>query len=193
MSDGGLPEPAPQGPRQHSNRRLTRSSKAADAGRNPRQPLDAAKRRKGDIAPEVDIGPLGNYIAFHLRLAQELALRAFTKRLGKADFRPGLFALLMVIKLNPGISQSALGRAIGRDKSTISPLIRELQAKSLIARRPSSGDQRSVMLSLTKAGQSELNALLRHVEAHDRRLDDIVGDDKARLIALLRKIADAFA
>ena len=48
-------------------------------------------------------------------------------------------------------------------------------------------------LSLTKAGQSELNALLRHVEAHDRRLDDIVGDDKPRLIALLRKIADAFA
>jgi DNA-binding MarR family transcriptional regulator len=193
MSERRSPEPAQQGSRQHSSRRLTQSSKAADAARNPRQPLAAAKPRKGEIASKVDIGPLGNYIAFHLRLAQELALRAFTKRLGKADFRPGLFALLMVIKLNPGISQSALGRAIGRDKSTISPLIRELQAKALIVRLPSSGDRRSVTLSLTEAGRSELNALLHHVEAHDRRLDDIVGDDKPRLIALLRKIADAFA
>jgi DNA-binding MarR family transcriptional regulator len=149
--------------------------------------------RGGDAIAPVDLGPLDNYIAFHLRLAQELALRAFAKRSGKADFRPGWFAILMIVRLNPGISQSALSRAIGRDKSTISPLIRELQAKALIARRPSAGDRRSVTLTLTRAGERELDALLRHVEAHDRRLDDIVGEDKPRLIALLRKIAGAFA
>jgi DNA-binding MarR family transcriptional regulator len=150
----------------------------------------AAQRLKAEA---VDLGPLDNYIAFHLRLAQELALRAFAKRSGKADFRPGWFAILMVIRLNPGISQSALSRAIGRDKSTLSPLIRELQTKALVIRRPSAGDRRSVTLALTKAGESELDALLRHVEAHDRLIDEIVGADKPKLIALLRKIADAFA
>jgi DNA-binding MarR family transcriptional regulator len=193
MNDSGSPDPAQQDARPRSNRRLARSGNAADGRPKPRRARDASKRRKRETTPDVDMGPLENYIAFHLRLAQELALRSFTKRLGKADFRPGLFALLMVIKLNPGISQSALGRAIGRDKSTISPLIRELQDKALIARRPSSGDRRSVTLSLTRAGQTELAALLGHVEAHDRRLDDIVGDDKPKLIALLRKIADEFA
>jgi DNA-binding MarR family transcriptional regulator len=141
----------------------------------------------------IDIGPLDNYIGFHLRLAQELALRAFVRRTGKADFRPGWFAILMVIHLNPGISQSALARAIGRDKSTLSPLIRELQARSLIIRRPAVGDRRSVTLSLTKAGEGELDTLLQHVEAHDRRLDEIAGEDKAKLIALLRKISIAFS
>ena len=149
--------------------------------------------RGGGAEAKVDLGPLDNYIAFHLRLAQELALRAFAKRSGKADFRPGWFAILMVIHLNPGISQSALSRAIGRDKSTLSPLIRELQARALILRRPSVGDRRSVTLSLTKAGQGELEALSRHGEAHDRRLDEIVGEDKPKLIAMLRKIAVAFA
>jgi DNA-binding MarR family transcriptional regulator len=150
------------------------------------------KAARGDKTV-VDLGPLDNYIAFHLRLAQELALRAFARRSGNADFKPGWFAVLMVIRLNPGISQSALARAIGRDKSTLSPLVRELQARALIGRRPAAGDRRSVTLSLTKAGEGELDALLRHVEAHDRRLDEIVGAHKPGLIALLRKIAKAFA
>jgi DNA-binding MarR family transcriptional regulator len=153
----------------------------------------ATETSRSEKAAAIDLGPLDNYIAFHLRLAQELALRAFAMRSGKADFKPGWFAILMVTRLNPGISQSALGRAIGRDKSTISPLIRELQARALIARKPSAGDKRSVTLSLTKAGQNELDALLRHVDAHDRRLDEIVGADKTKLLALLRKIANAFA
>jgi DNA-binding MarR family transcriptional regulator len=156
-------------------------------------PRNRQTLRRGKAASEIDLGPLDNYIGFHLRLAQEIALRAFIRKTGKADFRPGWFAVLMVIRLNPGISQSALSRAIGRDKSTLSPLIRELQAKSLIMRRPAAGDRRSVTLSLTKAGESELDALLQHVETHDRRMDEIVGEDKAMLIALLRKISVAFA
>ncbi|HLH49891.1 MAG TPA: MarR family transcriptional regulator [Roseiarcus sp.] len=148
---------------------------------------------RGDPKATIDLGPLDNYIAFHLRLAQEIAVRAFVKRSGKADFSPGWFAVLMTIRLNPGISQSALARAIGRDKSTVSPLIRQLHAAALVVRRPSIADRRSVTLALTKRGESELETLLRHVEAHDRRLDEIVGEDKPKLIALLRKIADALA
>lgn len=155
----------------------------------PRSGLAVARSERA----AVDLGPLDNYIAFHLRLAQDIALRAFVKRSGKADFSPGWFAVLMTIRLNPGISQSALARAIGRDKSTVSPLIRQLHAASLVVRRPSIADRRSVALALTKRGESELETLLRHVEAHDRRLDEIVGEDKPKLIALLRKIAHALA
>ncbi|HLW90824.1 MAG TPA: MarR family transcriptional regulator [Roseiarcus sp.] len=191
MNGEGGPGEAERPPGDDGRRPARRSKGTLRAA--PRNAAEPARRRKGERAAEADLGPLSNYIAFHLRLAQELALRAFARRSGKADFRPGHFAILMVIRLNPGISQSALGRAIGRDKSTISPLIRALQARNLIARRPSSGDRRSVTLSLTRAGESELDELLRHVEAHDRRLDEIVGDDKPRLIALLRKIADAFS
>src|SRR5579863_451196 len=157
------------------------------------EPINRKSPRSTKIEPTINLGPLDNYVGFHLRLAQELALRAFIRRTGNADFRPGWFAILMVIHLNPGISQSALARAIGRDKSTLSPLIRELQTRALIIRRPAVGDRRSVTLALTKAGEGELDTLLQHVEAHDRRLDEIAGEDKAKLIALLRKISSAFS
>ena len=48
-------------------------------------------------------------------------------------------------------------------------------------------------LRLTAKGEAALDALLRHVEAHDQRLDAIVGDSKPELLALLRKIATALS
>ena len=138
--------------------------------------------------PSVDLGPLDSFIAFHLRMAQETALRAFITSSSQPDFRPGRFATLMIIRLNPGLSQIDVCRAIGRDKSTISPLITALEKEGLILRESSAKDRRSVTLKLTPAGEKALDALLPLVEGHDQRLDAIVGDAKPELIALLKKL-----
>ena len=142
---------------------------------------------------QVSLGPLDGYIGFHLRMAQETALRAFIASSSQPGFKPGHFATLMVVRLNPGISQIEVCRAIGRDKSTLSPLVRELQRDGLISRENSLADRRSVTLRLTQKGEAALDALLRHVEAHDRRLDAIVGAAKSELIAMLKKIATALS
>lgn len=151
------------------------------------------KREPASALGKVDIGPLDGYIAFHLRMAQEIAVRAFIAASHQTHFKPGHFATLMVVKLNPGISQIEVCRAIGRDKSTLSPLIREFERDELILRETSPVDRRSVTLRLTPKGEKELEALLRHVEAHDRRLDAIVGEEKPALIAALKKLAAALA
>lgn len=152
-----------------------------------------AKPEPATATGEVRLGPLDGYIAFHLRMAQEIALRAFIASSHQPAFKPGHFATLMVIRLNPGLSQIEVCRAIGRDKSTLSPLIRELQRDGLIVRENSAVDRRSVTLRLSPRGERALDALLKHVEAHDRRLDAIVGDAKPELIALLKKIAAALS
>ncbi len=157
-------------------------------GRTRRKPERSKAAAKGGAA-KVNLGPLDNYIAFHLRMAQETALRAFIASSHRPEFKPGHFATLMVVRLNPGISQIAVCRAIGRDKSTISPIIRELGNRGLLQRENSLTDRRSVLLQLTPKGNAALDKLLEDVEAHDRRLDAIVGKSKSTLIALLKKIA----
>jgi DNA-binding MarR family transcriptional regulator len=97
---------------------------------------------------------------------------------------------MMVIHNNPGITQIELGRAIARDKSSVTPLLQELQRQGHISRRASTTDRRSVSLRLTKKGERVLKALLGHAMEHDRRLDAIVGAKKAEFLALLKKIAD---
>jgi DNA-binding MarR family transcriptional regulator len=149
------------------------------------------KSAPGGAPPTLKLGPLDDFIGFHLRMAQETSVRSFIANAGQYDFKPGRFATLMVIRLNPGLSQIDVCRAIGRDKSTISPLIREFQDEGLILRESSTTDRRSVRLHLTPKGEQTLDALLKQIEAHDRRLDSIVGDAKPMLLALLRKICTA--
>ena len=160
-------------------------------------PLVARKTRKTARAAspparsdDVRLGALADWIGFHLRLAQDASFRAFAKHSGQPHLKPGRFAAMMVIHNNPGLTQTALGRAISRDKSTVTPLVQELHRHGLVRRRPSTIDRRSVTLTLTRAGEATLADLLVHARVHDRRLDAIVGRRKAALIILLRKITD---
>jgi len=138
----------------------------------------------------IRLGVLADFIGFHLLLAQNASFRAFARHAGQSDLKPGRFGAMMVIHNNPGITQAALGRAIARDKSTVTPLVQELHRHDFIHRRPSAVDRRSITLTLTRAGEAALSDLRAHARAHDRQLDAIVGRRKAVLLALLRKIAD---
>ena len=142
---------------------------------------------------DVQIGYLSEFVGFHLRLAQDASYRTFARHRDKDLIKPGRFPALAIIHLNPGISQSALGRAIARDKSTVSPLIKDLQKNGFISRKPSAHDRRSVTLSLTKKGERTLDRLRVRADEHEAELDRIVGASKTRLMSLLAKIIEGMA
>ena len=150
---------------------------------------DEAQQAGGDVA----FGVLDDLLGFHLRQAHDASFRAFARHSGDPRLKPGRFAAMMVIHNNPGITQVALSRAIARDKSSITPLIQELQRLGLVIRKPSPRDRRSTTLRLTAAGERVLADLLDHAEAHDRQLDAVVGEKKRELIALLRRITEALS
>ena len=146
------------------------------------------KRTPPEAPEDPSLGPLESFIGFNLRLAQDASFQAFAKQSGAPHMRPGRFASLMVISQNPGLTQADLGRAIARDKSTVTPLMQSLQRDGLIERRPSAIDRRSVTLWLTEDGERLLASLAGHAREHDRKLDAIVGDAKPELLRLLKKI-----
>jgi DNA-binding MarR family transcriptional regulator len=151
-----------------------------------------ARRPKTVPAEPLRLGPLADFIGFHLRLAQEASFQAFARRVRGFELRPGRFAVLALIGENPGISQPALGRASGRDKSSLTPALDDLASRGIIRRRRVARDRRSYALSLTAKGERLLATLLTHARAHDRRLDAIVGlRNKAEFIRTLRRIAMA--
>lgn len=138
----------------------------------------------------VSIGPMADFIGFHLRKAQNASFQAFARRVGQTELSPGTFAVLTLIQHNPGISQTALSRADGRDKSSLTPALNALERHGLILRQRLPANRRTYALNLTPAGETVLAELARHAEAHDRSLDRIVGvAEKPRLIRLLRRIA----
>jgi DNA-binding MarR family transcriptional regulator len=142
----------------------------------------------------IDFGPLQNWVGFHLRMAQAASFQAFARRTQDTYLRPGRFATLMLIGRNPGISQTALSRANGRDKSTLTPVLADLERRGLIRRLRTRNDRRTYRLSLTPEGEKTLRKLTKFARLHDRNLDRVIGaKDRDRFLAVLRKIIEKIA
>src|SRR5499433_3180501 len=122
-------------------------------------------------ADAIDYGPLAQWIGFNLRMAQDASFHAFSRLSQEIGVKPGRFATLTLIGRNPGISQTALSRANGRDKSTLTPLLADLVRRGLVIRRRTRADQRTYRLSLTPAGRRVLAELTRCARVHEEKLD----------------------
>lgn len=187
--------------RSTASKPAVRRSESKAGAAKPAAPRKAAPKRtarkaapeKVEATGEVNLGYLSGFIGFHLRLAQDASYRVFSRNRDKDLVKPGRFPALAIIQLNPGISQSALGRAIARDKSTVSPLIKDLQRNGFISRKPSTHDRRSVTLTLTKKGERTLTRLQGHATAHEDELNRLIGASKTRFVAMLDKIVDGMA
>lgn len=150
-------------------------------------------RRNKNGAPvpaSVDFGPLAGWVGFNLRMAQEAAFQAFSRRSHDIGESPGRFATLMLIGRNPGISQTELSLANGRDKSSLTPVVEDLVRRGLVERKRMDLDRRAYRLSLTAAGQKTLASMVRAARRHERVLDGIIGArDRARFLDVLKRIA----
>jgi len=148
----------------------------------------AARRKPAD---DIDFGPLAGWIGFHLRMAQIAAFQNFGRHARNIDLSPGRFAALTVIGRNPGISQTELSRAIGSDKSTLTPALGHLVKRNLVRRTRAETDRRAYGLTLTPAGERMLRELTDCARRHEDDLDSIVGArERAQFLRTLRKIAD---
>ena len=142
------------------------------------------------IVGSIKFGPLATWIGFNLRMAQEATFQAFSRRSQEIGESPGRFATLTLIARNPGISQTALSLANGRDKSSVTPVVEDLVRRGLIERKRVDNDRRTYRLNVTAAGKKTLTDLTRCARRHERNLDRIIGArDRQRFLKLLKKIA----
>jgi DNA-binding MarR family transcriptional regulator len=147
--------------------------------------------RNGEaIAGPINFGPLAYWVGFNLRMAQEAAFQAFSRRSQEIGESPGRFATLTLIARNPGISQTELSQANGRDKSSLTPVVEDLVRRGLIERKRMDSDRRTYRLNLTPAGKKVLTMMTRCARRHERNLDHLIGArDRKRFIQILKRIA----
>lgn len=142
-----------------------------------------------ELANAVDYGPLEGWIGFNLRLAQNASFQAFAREARGIDVSPGRFATLLLIGRNPGISQTTLSRANARDKSSLTPVLEDLERRKFIRRVRPKSDRRSYRLMLTPAGERLLKELTACATTHDRNLDRIIGPrERERFLKTLKKL-----
>ena len=156
---------------------------------NGKRPVRRGKN--GEIAARtINFGPLATWVGFNLRMAQEATFQAFSRRSQEIGESPGRFATLTLIARNPGISQTELSAANGRDKSSLTPVVEDLVRRGLVERKRVDSDRRTYRLNLTAAGKRTLTLMTQAARRHERNLDRVIGlKDKKRFLEILKRIA----
>lgn len=138
----------------------------------------------------INFGPLATWVGFNLRMAQEATFQAFSRLSQEIGESPGRFATLTLIARNPGISQTELSQAAGRDKSSLTPVVEDLVRRGLVERKRLNHDRRAYCLNVTRDGKKTLATMMTCARRHERNLDKIIGlRDRARFIEILKKLA----
>lgn len=123
------------------------------------------------------------------RLNQQSAA-VFQERVRAAGFdvTSVQFAALDTLYRMPGLDQAGLAKQIGYDRATIGGVVKRLEAKLLIWRRPDARDGRAFQLFLTDEGMAALAALRPVVVAlQEDILPGLDAHERETLLALMKK------
>jgi DNA-binding MarR family transcriptional regulator len=137
----------------------------------------------------VDFGPMEQQLGFLLRLAQIEDFKAFYRRFGPLEMRPGEYSTLIAIGINPGIRQGVLASALMIKRSNMAKMIGALARKGLVRRRVPADDKRAVALHPTPKSRALVRKIMPEIIEHDRNASAMLeAGEREVLIGLLRKM-----
>ena len=148
--------------------------------------------RPGSVArvEGIDYADLDEHFGYALKRAQIASFGAFSRATAGEEITPPRYTALVILAVNPGISQTTLGEVLGTARSGAMMLADWLEQRGLAERRHRPDDERAWGLFLTAKGGKLLRKLKRNVRSHDRKFADRLDPaERAELLRLLDKLA----
>ncbi len=143
-------------------------------------------------AKPLNTSDLDQSLGYSLRRAQLSTFHNFADFMSKFEVRPSQFAVLVLIRSNPGLTQSAVSDALGIQKANFVALIDRLEERGLTERRKVGGDRRSSALHLTRNGEAFVRQLEAAHQAFEETLSSRLGEKRSRqLLKLLHEFCAA--
>jgi DNA-binding MarR family transcriptional regulator len=119
----------------------------------------------------------------------QAAQRAALKPVGLTHVQFVLLASLSWLDVEGPVTQKLLADHTAADAMMTSQVLRALEERGLVLRKPHPDDKRARALTVTEEGRALANRAVVVVEACDRAFFSAVGEDVGRLSGLLRRLA----
>ena len=131
--------------------------------------------------------PLPSFPGYALRRAANATAAELSARLTELGLRQSEFSVLILIAENPGVTASAIGRALDIQRANMVPLLNRLEDARLIERAPIDG--KSFGLDLTEGGRARLAEARQVVEAFEAELiGRVPAEHRAHLLPALEAL-----
>lgn len=125
---------------------------------------------------------LDSMLCFDIYAANLAFGRIYKPLLDRLSLTYPQFLVLMCLWTEDARSVGALGHALSLDSSTLTPMLKRLEAQGLVTRRRDSADERRVIVTLTAEGQA--------LEDSAQEVVDCAGRDLGLAIPEQRQLHD---
>lgn len=174
---------------------MTESSVANNL-RRPRAPRPGATPAEAESPPpspeacsEIDTRYLETLLGYNARRAALAVIAVFLQRMEPYGLRPVDFSVLSLIAHNPGITSRQICAALDILPPNLVGMVKSLQKRGLIERRPHPTDRRAQGLHLTAPGKTLQREAERTASVLERDVAGRLSDaELATLLGLLRKV-----
>jgi len=138
---------------------------------------------------ELDTRYLETLLGYNARRAALAVIAVFLQRMAPLGLRPVDFSVLTLIAHNPGVTSRQICAALDILPPNLVGMIKSLEKRGLVERRPHPSDRRAQGLHLTSTGQrlqGEAEATAAQLESDVAR--GLSPSEQQTLIRLLRKV-----
>ncbi|WP_200902048.1 MarR family winged helix-turn-helix transcriptional regulator [Microvirga vignae] len=135
-----------------------------------------------DVPLEITCYILDHCLGLHLQRAARVVARRLDEALRPLDLTNGQFELLALLRQTPAQGIASVAERLGRDRTTITAILKPLKQRGLVAVTVNPDDSRGRRLSLTRAGRDLLAAAIPHWGRFHLRMDHLFANDEVDLL-----------
>ncbi|MGS2763299.1 MarR family winged helix-turn-helix transcriptional regulator [Sinomicrobium sp. M5D2P9] len=117
-------------------------------------------------------------IDYALRATWQAVARMYNEEAGKYDTTMATGFTLLSIDRDKGTPSTSLGPKMGMEATSLSRILKSMQAKGLIERKPNPNDGRSVLICLTELGREKRELSKAVVLRFNEVIKDSISEDK---------------
>ena len=139
------------------------------------------------MADKYDVLRLKNQLCFPIYLCAKEIQRRYTPLLDALDLTYTQYVVMMYFWENGSSNVKSIGKTLLLDSSTLTPLLKKLEAKGYLTRTRSEQDERNLLIELTDSGR-DLQDKALSVPAEMCRCMDLTEDEAATLYRILYKV-----
>ena len=132
---------------------------------------------------------LENQLCFPLYAASKEVVRKYKPFLDKIDLTYTQYIAMMVLWEHKRVTVKDLGSFLYLDSGTLTPLLKKLEAKGLLNRKRSEEDERSLIVTITPAGE-QLREQALSVPTRMAQCSKLAPEEAVTLYRLLHKMLD---
>ena len=127
---------------------------------------------------------LDRCLGLRLQRAARVVARRLDEALRPLDLTNGQFELLALLRQTPAQGIASVAERLGRDRTTITAILKPLKQRGLVAVTVNTDDSRGLRLSLTRSGSDLLAAAIPHWGRFHAHMEHQLMADEVDLLRL---------